>query len=247
MILLPHNLRRRIMKKALLAVTLLTCTLSSAFAQSRHERRDPIRDLRECEIRNDILRRDVIRISDDLAMCRKMGSDRGRVDQLERENADLRSQNSFILNENSDLRNRNDLLKIDIARLEDELRRRDDRDGRRGDFDLAQSIMACSKINNAVYSQQCASLARTMSIRASVIEQCARINNTYYALECVKSAGSKNTNARQVEACLGIKNDVYAQQCVAVAGEKQIRPDVIQSCVLTSTNTYYQLECVKSM
>ncbi len=84
------------MKKALLTVAILTCTISSAFAQSRHDRRDPMRDLRECEIRNDILRRDVIRISDDLAMCRKMGSDRGRVDQLERENAFIGERSSRL-------------------------------------------------------------------------------------------------------------------------------------------------------
>jgi hypothetical protein len=58
---------------------------------------------------------------------------------------------------------------------------------------------------------------------------------------------AKEVGARQVEACLLIDNAVYAQQCVQAAGERRVSADVIKSCVKTSTNAYYQLECVKNM
>lgn len=260
------------MKKALSTLLILASTISIAHADRYPGRdRDPrmpggdiLRDLRECSARNEVLRQDNLNLSNSLRACELSRGDRRRSEELERENTDLKNQVGLILtensnlknqvngllNENADIRRQNDNMRIDISRLEDELRRRDERDNRdrrRDEFDLAQSIMACSKINNASYSQQCATSARTMYIKASVIEQCAKLSNAYYASECVKSAGLKNTNAKQVEACLGIKNDSYAQQCVSIAGEKQVKADVIQSCVLTSSNAYYQVQCVSNM
>lgn len=233
------------MKKPLLSLALLCCTLTSVYAQDMGRRGDrdmrdnrdfrDSRDLRECRINNELLRRDNQSLSDRLLNCQSNRGDRERIEQLTRENEDLATRNQFLISQV-------EKLKIDNARLEMEAH--PDRGGR---FDLAASILACGKIDNAIYSQQCSALAKANSIQASVIQQCARISNTYYALECVKSAGTKEVTARQVEACLGIDNVVYAQQCVEVAGEKRVSADIINSCVKTSSNTYYQLECVKSM
>ncbi len=239
------------MKKAIVSLLLVASTISIAHAQRfpgpARETRDPSRELRECLFRSDSLRTENYRLNDQLNQCLSTRGDGGKSEQLERENADLRAQNSFLSNSNIDLRRQNDNLKIDIARSEDESRRRDDRDGRGGDFDLARSIKACSKINNPVHSQECAGLAKFYSIRANVIEQCSKIATPYYARECVKSAGTKNASARQIEACLEIKNDTYVTQCVDLAVEKQLRAEVIHSCAITSTNPFFQLECVKSM
>lgn len=230
------------MKNVFLPFALLCCTMTTTFAQDsnrrnvNNRREEPIiRELRECQIKTDILRTENNSLNDRLYSCQRDQGDRVRLGQLIQENNDL-------LNRNRSLLDQVERLKIDNARLEIEAH--PERGGR---FNLAASILACGKISNAVYSQQCSAQAKAYSIQAIVIEQCSRITNAYYALECVKSAGAKETNFRQVEACVGIENAVYAQQCVQVAGEKRISPDVIRSCIQTSTNAFYQLECVKSM
>jgi hypothetical protein len=228
------------MKKILLPLALLCCTLTSLHAEDRRgdvgRREFPgNRELRACQFTNDLLKRDNQSLSDRLAYCQNDRNDTSRIDQLVRENKDLNDRNQFLIDQVG-------RLKTDNARLEMEAH--PDRGGR---FDLAASIMACGKIDNAVYAQQCSSQAKANSIQASVIEQCSKISNAYYALECVKSAGTKEVGARQVEACLLIDNAVYAQQCVQAAGERRVSADVIKSCVKTSTNAYYQLECVKNM
>ena len=229
-----------IMKNILLPLALLCCTLTSVHADERrgdYGRREfpGSRELRDCQINSDLLRRDNQSLSSRLANCQIDQNDRARIEQLNRENRDLIERNQFLISQIES-------LKIDNARLEMEAH--PDRGGR---FDLASSIIACGKIDNAVYAQQCSAQAKANSIQASVIEQCSKISNSYYALECVKAAGTKDVSARQVEACLGIDNATYAQQCVQVAGEKRVSAEVIRSCVKTSTNTYYQLECVKNM
>ena len=226
------------MYKTLLPMALLCLTLSSVQADDRgfgrdgrgdfnRENRD-FRDLRACQIRNDILQRDNQSLNDKLNFCQTNQGNLERAERLERENRELIDQV--------------EKLKIDNARLDMEAH-----PDRGGHFSLAASIMACSKIDNAVYAQQCRIEAKNNSIQASLIEQCSRLSNTYYALECVKSVGGKEIGARQVESCLQIDNVVYALQCVQVVGEKRISSDIITSCIKTSTNSYYQLECIKNM
>lgn len=234
------------MKKVILPIAIICCSLTSAFAQDagrrgdnrRDQGRGDIRDIKECLVKNDLLKSENQSLLDKLTNCKAEQDNRGdreKLDRIQRENDDLILRNQNLLDQV-------EKLKIDNARLDMEAH--PERGGR---FDLASSIMACGKIQNAVYAQQCSAAAKANSIQANVIEQCAKISNAYYALECVKSAGLKETSARQVAACLGIDNAVYAQQCVQVAGEKRVSAEVINSCVKTSTNTYYQLECIKNM
>lgn len=126
------------MKKAIASLLLVASTISIAHAQRYPGPRDPrdprdsMRELRECQLRSDSLRAENFRLNDQLNMCLQTRGDSRRSDQLERENADLRAQNSFLTNDNIELRRTNDLLKVDVARLEDELRRRDDHHRDRG-------------------------------------------------------------------------------------------------------------------
>lgn len=228
------------MKKVILATLVLASSLSFAdnrMGDRRDDRREDPRDrlLRECMFQKDELRRDNQSLQDRLFNCQSDTRDRETINQLVRENQDLKDRNNFLLNQNAQ-------LKMDIARLEMEAHPE-----RGGGFNLAASIQACGKIDNASYAQQCTSFAKQYSIQAESILQCARITNTYYALTCVQSAGQKGANSRQIEACLKIDNAAYAQQCVDIAGAKKIRPDVITSCISTSSNTYYQLQCVNNM
>jgi len=230
------------MKKTLFTLALLTSAFASVQADEIGISVDigrtgngKNRELRECRISAERLRRDNNSLSNRLLSCRDGQADQIRIEQLTRENNDLVAHNRFLLDQN-------ERLKIDIARLEIEAH--PDRGGR---FNLAESIRACGKINSSVYSQECAAQAKTKSISASVIEQCAKISSNFYALECVKSAGATEATARQVEACVGINSAVYAQECVQVAGEKRIHADIIRSCISTSTSTFYQLECIKNM
>jgi hypothetical protein len=225
------------MKKAILPIALLCCTFATSFAGDRDRRqdRDGNKALLECEIKSELLRRDNQSLSDRLQNCRGDRQDRERNEQILRENRELISRNI-------DLQNQVEKLKIDVVRLELELH--PDRDGR---FDLASSIRACSKIDFPMYAQECASAAKENRIQAQVIENCTKISNAYYQLGCVKEAGKNKTSVRQVEACTRIDFPMYAQECVQVAGKKEISPEVINSCVLSTSNSYYQLECVKSM
>lgn len=226
------------MKKIIFPLALL-CISFATFAQNNTDRdpRNAERALRECRSEADLLRSDNRLMSDRLRnqQCGSTHEDRKRIELLERENQDLRLQNSVLISQV-------EKLKIDNARLELELH-----PDLGGSFNLAQSVLACGNIKVAEYAQQCANEARANEILAPVIEQCAKVVNTYYALVCVQNAGKNNTNARQVEACLDIGVSEYVSQCVAAAGEKKISPDVIKSCVSTSPNTFLQLQCVKNM
>lgn len=226
-----------LMKKLLLPLALLCCTLTSAYSQDygRHDRRGPDQDLRECQMKSEMLRRDNQSLTDRLSNCQNRDGDRGRVEQLKRENEELNTRNQFLMDQVS-------RLKIDVARLEMEAH--PDRDGR---FYLPDSIMACSKIDNAEYAQKCMTIAKANSIQANKIEQCSKFSNYYYDLECVKTISTREVSARQIEACHGISNDEYAVKCIALAGDKRISSDLIRTCVATGTNYYYQLECVKNM
>lgn len=226
------------MKKIILPLALL-CITFSTFAQDRRggdPRYNDERALRECRAEADLLRQDNRLMSDRLRnqQCGPSHEDRRRLEQLERENQDLRLQNSALFSQV-------ERLKIDNARLELELR------PDIGRFNLAQSVLACGKIATASYAQLCAAEAKAKQIQASVIEQCARISSNYYALECVKASGNYEVSSRQVEACLGITTASYVPLCVASAAEKRTSAEVIKSCMATSTSDYYRLECVKSM
>ncbi len=43
------------------------------------------------------------------------------------------------------------------------------------------------------------------------------------------------------------RNDDYTVQCVAFAGNKNLPSSVIEACTSGDQNSYYQLECVKSL
>lgn len=224
------------MKKIILPLALL-CISFTTFAQDRRggDPRNDDRALRECRAEADLLRQDNRLMSDRLRnqQCGPSQDDRRRLEQLSRENQDLRLQNSSLLTQV-------ERLKIDNARLELELR------PDIGRFNLAQSILSCGKIKTATYAQQCAAEAKQSQIISTVIDQCARITHDYYVLECVK-ASRQEVSARQVEACLGISTASYTPQCVAAAAQKRVSPDVIKACVASSDHDYYRLECVKSM
>ena len=230
------------MKKPLLSLIVLCSTLASAYAQDMGRGRGgypgPVRgdrELRECLMDNDLLKRDNRLLTDRLLNCRDDRGSRERIDQLSRENVDLISRNQFLIDQV-------ERLKVDNARLEIEAH--PDRGGR---FDLGSSIRACGKITTAIYAQQCAQEAKNNSIQADVIEACSRIDQGFYSLNCVKSIGANQISARQVEACTGITTSIYAQQCVQVAAEKRISSDVIRSCIQSSNQDFYRLNCVKSM
>lgn len=217
----------------------LLCISFTTFAQDRRggDPRNNDRALRECRAEADLLRQDNRLMSDRLRnqqQCGPSQDDRRRLEQLSRENEDLRLQNSSLFTQVG-------RLKIDNARLELELR------PDIGRFNLAQSILACGKIKTASYAQACAIEVKQYQIQASVIEQCTRVSHDYYALECVKASGKNEVNARQVEACLGITTASYTSVCVASAAEKRTSPDVIKACIASSSHDYYRLECVKSM
>ncbi len=194
---------------------------------------DLMRELRSCQMRNNRLESENVLLNDQLTTCRVNSGNQTRISQLEREVNELEMRNQ-------DLRNQ-------VYRLEEIIRERDIRDGRTGDFDLAQSIRACQLIKNATYAQSCVAASRKHKILAEVIESCAKIQNVYYANECVLKSGENKSTVSQVNACRAIKNDDYTVQCVAFAGNKNLPSSVIEACTSGDQNSYYQLECVKSL
>lgn len=226
-----------------LALIVMAVASTSALAQGiRVEVGNP-QALARCQNRLEQTRQELRLTSEELQSCREDRS--GRSILLE-ENRVLRQQVSDLLADVDQLERENDSLKNHIFDLQ---RRIDDltRPAPTPVFDLAESVRACSGINNSVYAKNCAAFAKQYRIEARTIEACTKISNTYYALECVGSAGKTGASAAQVKACSEIQNSTYAAQCVSVAGAGRVQAKVIRSCVETTSNTYYQLDCVKQM
>lgn len=230
------------MKAKILSLALISLSTFNSFAKDIDVRieipgdnnRRIQRELRECRINNDSLRKEINTVNYLLNDCRNNTESRYRIEQLQRENQTLLDHNRYLQGEV-------DRLRFENERLEREL------NPNRGGIDLAESIKACGKITNSQYARECAGNAKKYNLHASTILACTKITNSYYAAQCVVNAGENNANNRQVEVCTKITNSDYASQCVKFSGYLRVQPEVIQSCIETSTNSYYQLECVKSM
>ena len=177
-----------------------------------------------------------------LRQCTTDLNNRGNNRQVRQLKADLVQANNTITRLENTVDRKNDKiqdLKRDIQKLQDQL------NPPQTGFNLAAAIRACSGINNSSYSSFCASSARKYKVRAKVIEACTSFGNAYYAAECVDDAGEFGAGARQVEECALIQNDVYAGQCVVSAAKGNVSPAVISACRSTSSNAYFQAECVE--
>jgi len=229
---------------AMLALTTLVSTTNIAQADTDiFVEFGNVQGLKQCQRKLERVKDRRDSLKEQLQTCRANSSSNR---QLIEENIRLRDENSDLVQDAEILESENDRLSNKVARLQ---RRLDDltRPAPVPSFDLASSIKACRGISNSVYASQCAGQAKSYRIKAKVIKACTKISNTFYALECVKSAGKTRANARQVNACTRISNSVYAAQCVQAAGSGKVQADVVNSCVSTSSNTFYQLQCVKDM
>ena len=246
------------MKKIALTAALLLTTLSASADRPIRDRGDLSRNgLRVCQQNLADTRARLSIALDDLQLCQERRSDRrhgnrGDLRRLRQENQRLNDALNQADAEIEALALRNSELAVENDRLFDENERLkrvidDIRNPPRPDFDLASAIRACSEMGNAAYSRVCAQKAKEFKIKTKVIKACTKMNNEYYALECVKNAGALGARAPQVNACVRISNVAYANSCVKVAAERNVRANIINSCIDSTSNEYYQLECVKDM
>lgn len=242
------------MKKMLIALTILSSFYATA--ADRGSNRGVIdididinpnkcsREVRE-------LTKENTRLSEQLRSCQLSGSDRNsdsvvRNLRIKLKDAEDRLENetrranmiAYHLQEKD-----NQILDLQarIRTLEDQIYPNP------GRFNLAESISACRGIGNASYAADCTQSVKAYSVMADTVSACAKQSNTFYAKECVSSVGENGGSTAQVKACLLIGNAAYFAECVEDASKGKVRSDIIRSCVETSTNTFYQKECVKQM
>ncbi len=239
------------MKKTILALTLLTLGSAGAYAQvaggvstDKFSIRIDTRDgnNRMCERQLRKVQTENYDLKTDLRNCQI----RPRVGN----GSELREVKRELLNTKYELKTaKNKIydLKLEVARLESQVRNPRRGDRRSGHFDLAASITACKGISSSYSAQQCAGLANKHKVDAAVIKACTKISSSSSAVNCVSYAGQFKATKYQVNACVQISSSYSASECVKTAGKGQVPGDVVQACVYSSSSSSSQLSCVANV
>lgn len=235
------------MKKTILSLALLgTLTTMGAHAQVRggvnsdnFSVRIDTGSSKQCKRELRAVQTENYNLKTDLRNC-QLRPTRGNGSELREVKRELQNTKYELSNAKNKIYDQ----KLEIERLQSQVRN-PRRDGHRdGYFDLAASITACKGISSSYSAQQCAGLASKYKIQAEVIKGCTKISSSSSAVNCVSYAGQYKANKRQVNSCVQISSSYSAAQCVLAAGKGKVPGDVVQACVQSTSSSTNQVNCV---
>lgn len=254
------------MKSTFIAVSLLVATLASQAVQANNrvprrgpvmqDYRDIVRDLnnriKELSIENEYLVSRNIGYKKNLRQCKKDNSASLYSAKLEKLLYQLKDNEKELSQANSTIKNleqslvksqdQTTQLKRKVIELEAQL------NPAQSDFNLSDSIRACSRFMYTEYIDNCTKVAKKAQIHSNIIKACDEIKTKSAALSCVQSAARySQLGEEQINECTRITQSNKAAQCVEFAGVGNVSPESINACVNSSTRSSLQVDCMRNM